>query len=189
MAAEGLRGVCVALEAAALPVVRITPRQARDFAKPTGELAKTDALDARVLALSTDAAQTRIRTLKRQLQAIGKMRGQRHIWGGRAAVRNVLYMATLSVICYELAFRDFYAGLKARGKPSKVAMVAVMRKLIVVLNARMREWKTHFPIKDRQLLSQSDRKDRGRDHNKARRSRKESPLPFGRAQRTDRVRG
>lgn len=243
------QGVLDALYEAGLPVVRINPRQARDFAKSTGQLAKTDALDARILALlasagevltlrrytppaqwqrqlvewqkahahlrdmlageqqflttSTDATvrrgtRNRIKTLKRQLQAIdarmaeqvqgqpelaplasvkgvgpvtqatlaghlpelgtlsgkaiaklvgvaplnrdsGTMRGTRSIWGGRAEVRCVLYMAALSVIRYEPAFHDYYARLKARGKPSKVALVAVMRKLIVVLNARMRD--------------------------------------------------
>lgn len=238
-----------ALHTAGLPMVRINPRQARDFAKSTGQLAKTDALDARMLALmaaagdlmalqpyvpSADwqrelaelqrahahlrdllsreqqflaisrdkairrATQTRLKLLERQLARIdtamakaveaqpslaplttikgvgpvtqatlaslvpelgsisgkaaaklvgvaplnrdsGTMRGTRSIWGGRAQVRAVLYMAALSAVRHEPTFKAFYAHLKARGKPSKVALVAVMRKLIVVLNARMRD--------------------------------------------------
>lgn len=243
------QGMLDALYAAGLPVVRLNPRQARDFAKASGQLAKTDALDAKVLAAIAAAgellqlqpytprtpwqrelaelqrthghvgtmlrrerqflgtvhdiklrrrAQARIRTLRRQLADVdarmaeqvraqpsliplatikgvgpvtqatlasrlpelghltgkaaaklvgvaplnhdsGMMRGTRCIWGGRADVRAVLYMATLSVIHHDPTFRTFYAHLRARGKAAKVALVAVMRKLVVVLNARMRD--------------------------------------------------
>lgn len=243
------QGALDALYAAGLSMVRINPRQVRDFAKSTGQLAKTDALDARVLALmaatdplmhlqryvpaadwqrrlaelqrththlrallsreqqflaiSTDkaicrGARARMRMFRRQLAVIdaamaqvvgeqrsldplatvkgvgpitqatlasmlpelgrmsgkaaaklvgvaplnrdsGTMRGTRSIWGGRAQVRAALYMAALSAIHHDPVFRAFYARLKARGKASKVAIVAAMRKLIVVLNARMRD--------------------------------------------------
>lgn len=243
------QGVLDHLYAAGLPMVRVNPRQARDFAKSTGQLAKTDRLDARVLALMAAAGglmklqpyvpvadwqrqlaelqrahahlrnaisreqqflaissdkrirrgtHARLRMLKRQLAVLdiamgkavdaqpsliplktvkgvgpvtratiasllpelgtlngkaaaklvgvaplnrdsGTMRGARSIWGGRAQVRSALYMAALTVIRHEPAFKAFYARLKARGKPSKVALVAVMRKLLVVLNARMRD--------------------------------------------------
>lgn len=69
----------------------------------------------------------------------GKMQGQRHIWGGRMAVRNALYMATLSAIRWEPTIREFFIRLKAKGKASKVALVACMRKVLVILNARMRD--------------------------------------------------
>lgn len=234
------------LHAAGLPVVRINPRQARDFAKATGQLAKTDALDARVLAHAASvleliryqpaepwqrqlaeyhkrrahvllmlqqersrskqlsdpwlkrqaqSAQQRLIKMRKQLdQRIsqllakqpqlkvllkakgvgqvtlsalasqlpelgrltgkaasklagvaplardsGQSRGARSIWGGRAQVRTALYMATLSAIRYEPALRAFYQQLRARGKPGKVAIVAAMRKLLVILNARMRD--------------------------------------------------
>lgn len=234
------------LHAVGLPVVRINPRQARDFAKATGQLAKTDALDARVLAhmaavltltpyrpaarwqqqlaqyqkrrvqvletiqqerqrLSqlTDAwlrqqGQAALRhwqdmlkeldgriaeqlaqqpqlarlqqikgvgpvllsTLAGQLPELGQLdgkaiaklvgvaplacdsgtqRGARRIWGGRAGIRAALYMATLTAVRYEPRLRDFYQTLRARGKPAKVALVAAMRKLLVILNARMRD--------------------------------------------------
>lgn len=235
-----------ALHAAGLPAVRLNARQGRDFARATGQLAKTDRLDARVLAHMAQAmtltpyqpraawqrrlrqwvqrrqhvmrmlAQERQRldrmddpVLRRSMQAhlrsltamlvtldrgikeqlaaqqslvplgtvkgvgpglqamlaaqlpelghisgkevaklvgvapmardSGKMRGKREIWGGRAPIRQVLYMAALSALRHEPRLREFYQGLRARGKPAKVAIVAVMRKLLVILNARMRD--------------------------------------------------
>lgn len=240
------RAALAALFAAGLPMVRINPRQARDFAKATGQLAKTDRLDARVLAhmahaLSLvpyqprSAAQGKLaewvlqrshvvqmRVAERQRLAVlsdptlrplvqdhitaltgdlatldeaigqqldaapalatlravkgvgpvllatlacqlpelgqfngkaiaklagvaplsrdsGTMRGKRTIWGGRDTVRAALYMAALSAMRYEPRLRDFYQGLRARGKPAKVAIVAVMRKLLIILNARLRD--------------------------------------------------
>ncbi|WP_146092061.1 transposase, partial [Xanthomonas codiaei] len=69
----------------------------------------------------------------------GLMRGVRHIWGGRACVRQVLYMATLVAVRFNPALRDFYQRLRERGKAGKVALVAAMRKLLVILNAKMRD--------------------------------------------------
>lgn len=69
----------------------------------------------------------------------GTWHGQRRISGGRAVIREALYMAALTAIRYEPKLRDFYAGLKAKGKASKVALVAVMRKMLVILNARKRD--------------------------------------------------
>ena len=68
----------------------------------------------------------------------GERRGVRGIWGGRAGIRAVLYMATLTAVRYEPALKNFYQSLRSRGKPAKVALVACMRKLLVILNARMR---------------------------------------------------
>jgi transposase len=69
----------------------------------------------------------------------GTLRGQRMIWGGRKEVRQALYMATLSAIRSNPPIRDFYQRLKAKGKPSKVALTACMRKLLVMLNAMLRD--------------------------------------------------
>ncbi|APP79463.1 IS110 family transposase [Xanthomonas hortorum] len=69
----------------------------------------------------------------------GKMRGLRQIRGGRIEVRNVLYMACLSAIQHEPRIREFYRSLRVRGKPGKVAVVAAMRKMLVILNARARD--------------------------------------------------
>lgn len=68
----------------------------------------------------------------------GKMRGKRTIFGGRATVRAMLYMATLSAIRSNPPIKDFYERLRKAGKVHKVAMVACMRKLLTVLNAMMK---------------------------------------------------
>lgn len=69
----------------------------------------------------------------------GVMRGRRSIWGGRAAVRSVLYMATVAAVRCNTVFKAFYARLRAAGKPAKVALTATMRKLLVALNAIARD--------------------------------------------------
>lgn len=235
-----------AMHDAGLPVVRINPRQGRDFARATGQLAKTDRLDACVLArmgqvldlpryepksawqrrlsewtqrrtqvvdmlaaerqraavlsdpglkrlarlhiaglertrqeldrqiaeqVRAQPALAQLRSLKGVgpvLQAIlacelpelgrlsgkaiaklagvaplardsGTMRGRRTIWGGRPQIRSPLYMAAMSASRFDPRLRAFHAGLRARGKAGKVAIVAVMRKMLVILNARMRD--------------------------------------------------
>jgi transposase len=75
----------------------------------------------------------------------GKHRGERHIRGGRAAVRSALYMATLSAVGYDPPMSATYRRLIAKGKPSKVAMTACMRKLLIRLNARLRDARTATP--------------------------------------------
>lgn len=234
------------LSAAQIWVCRINPRQARDFAKGLGCLAKTDAIDARVLAemgqlishrmnvyvpptpevndlaqwvhrrvqvvasiqqhrqqLSAYAGKIRtltkatIRSLEKELSALdahirelsrplvgsaltsmkgigaviqaaliadlpelghlsrtqisklvgvaplncdsGPHIGKRTIWGGRAKVRQVLYMAALSAIRWQPEIRVFYKRLREKGKAGKVALVACMRKMLVILNARKRD--------------------------------------------------
>lgn len=241
--------IAAALTSAGLPVVRINPRQARDFARATGELAKTDAIDARVLALFAERIRPEVRTLpdeearaldallsrRRQLvemrtgernrlqtaggvvrtgieahirwleaqvgemdeelrkriqqssewrrkdfvlrsapgvgptvsltllagvpelgtlnrQKVSKLvgiaplncdsgthRGRRRIWGGRADVRSVLYMGTLSAIRHNPVIRAFYERLIAVGKAPKVALVACMRKLLTILNRMLKD--------------------------------------------------
>jgi transposase len=65
----------------------------------------------------------------------GKFRGRRAIWGGRASVRSALYMAALTARRCNPLIRAFAERLADAGKPSKVVMVACMRKLLVCLNA------------------------------------------------------
>jgi transposase len=242
------RPLTAALVQAQLPVAVVNPRQVRDFARATGQLAKTDRIDAAVLALfaervrpevreladealqELDALMTRRRQLlemitaehnrslvaprpvqkriqkhvdwlKRELagvdadldQAIqsspawrakenllrsvpgvgpvlsrtliaelpelgtlnrreiaalvgvaplnrdsGSLRGQRIIWGGRASVRAALYMAAVSSTRFNPVIRTFYQRLRDKGKPAKVALVACMRKLLVILNSMLR---------------------------------------------------
>lgn len=224
------RGFLIALQHAGIEVARINPRQARDFAKSLGQLAKTDRADAAVLrdlanvlarhekrscylapqpdeqreilkdlmvrrrqlvempvaekhrlevARKTMARSilSSVKFLDKQIAALdkeiddhindhfdgmrelltsvkgvsklvgvaplssdsGKHRGQRHVWGGRAPVRAVLYMAALVACRRNPVIRAFYERLLAAGKPKKVALVACMRKLLTILNAMVRD--------------------------------------------------
>ncbi len=236
------------LAAAGLPVLVINPRHVRAFAKATGQLAKTDRLDAAVLALFAERLRPALRALPRadtaelseqvlrrrqlvdmitaesnrralvskavrrrldvhitwlqrelahveaELQRVidasphwsardellqttpgigprvshslvallpelgtlsdrhlsalvgvapfnddsGGTRGVRHISGGRAVVRSVLYMAALVGVRYNPVLKAFYQRLRAKGKPAKVALVACMRKLLTILNTMVR---------------------------------------------------
>lgn len=236
------------LAAKGLPVAVINPRQARDFAKATGQLAKTDLVDAAVLAAFARAIRPAVRPIKdvdtrelddlvtrrrqlidmrvqetlrlstasnlqrksvtahiawldkrivkldddlskrlrasdawrtkddllqgipgvgaitsltmlakcpelgqmnrREIAALvgvaprandsGKHRGKRFVWGGRADVRAVLYMATVSAIRCNHDIKAFAARLKQAGKPAKVIIVACMRKLLTIMNAMVK---------------------------------------------------
>ena len=75
----------------------------------------------------------------------GRRRGERHIRGGRREVRRALYMAALAVARVPGPLRDFAQRLKAKGKPSKVALIAVARKLLVIANAVIRDGRAWDP--------------------------------------------
>jgi transposase len=241
------RKVATTLLAASLSVAVVNPRHVRDFARSLGQLAKTDEIDARVLArfaeavrpepsrLSEEAAEqlreleqrrrqlvgmitaerNRLRTVTRtadhieehlrwleeqvkrvekekegliqsdpeleakaallrtvpgvgpslsatllgslpelgllnrkQIAALvgvaplnwdsGKLKGKRVVWGGRAHVRSVLYMAAMVATRSNPVIRALYERLCQAGKPKKVALVAAMRKLLIILNSMMR---------------------------------------------------
>lgn len=247
------RTVVAAFGAAGVPVVVVNPRQVRDFAKATGRLAKTDAIDAQVLAEFGAKVQPELRPLPtteqdelrallaradqvqqmlvaektRLLQALGRsdrqplrkkikrhiaflerelheldadlddqlrrspvwreqddllqsvpgiasktartmlavlpelgtvtaaaisklaglaplnrdsgtMRGKRRIGGGRSRIRRALYMAVLTGLRCNPVIKDLYTRLVAAGKPKMVALVACMRKLLVILNAMLK---------------------------------------------------
>lgn len=244
-----------ALATAGVPVVVVNPRQVRRFAEATGRLAKTDALDAAVLAHFAEAVRPAVRPLpdadtqalaalvarrrqlidmrtaeqnrlplaaaavargirdhvawlNRQLDWVGRELaaaieaspawrakddllqsvpgvgpvvshtlltdlpelgalsgrriaalvgvapvakdsgrhcGARRIAGGRAGVRATLYMACLSAVRHNPLLRAFYTRLRAAGKAVKVAQVAAMRKLLVILNAMIRDNRTWDP--------------------------------------------
>lgn len=68
----------------------------------------------------------------------GQSRGKRKIWGGRAAVRRALFMATLVATRYNPTIKAFYQRLCATGKPKMTAIVACMRKLLCILNAMIK---------------------------------------------------
>ena len=237
-----------ALAVANLPVVVVNPRQVRDFARATGKLAKTDVLDAHVLAHFAEAIrpasrsipdsetqalnalvarrnqvismlvaeknrlhtsrppvsqriQLHIDWLKQEMDDIdqglkkmlhdspvwrekenllrtvpgvgpqlavsilaylpeigtlnrkriaalvgvapfnrdsGTLRGKRAVWGGRSRIRATLYMAALVASRYNPVISAFYQRLLAAGKAKKVALTACMRKLLVILNAMLK---------------------------------------------------
>jgi transposase len=68
----------------------------------------------------------------------GTLHGKRTIWGGRATVRQALYMAAVSATRHNPIIRVFYQRLIAAGKPAKVALTACMRKLLIICNALLR---------------------------------------------------
>ena len=69
----------------------------------------------------------------------GRFQGKRTTWGGRARVRSVLYMAALVACRRNPVIRAFYDRLLARGKAKKVALIACMHKLLIILNAMVRD--------------------------------------------------
>jgi transposase len=75
----------------------------------------------------------------------GRHRGRRTAWGGRSEVRTALYMSALASLTHNPPLRAFYERLVAEGKPRKVALVAVMRKLLVALNAMARDGRRWDP--------------------------------------------
>jgi transposase len=78
----------------------------------------------------------------------GRFRGERHIQGGRAMVRSALYMATLAAVRFNPVIAAFYRRLRDDGKKFKVALTACMRKLLVRLNAMLRDrvpWREKSP--------------------------------------------
>ena len=68
----------------------------------------------------------------------GTLRGKRSIWGGRAHLRNMVYMGALAGIRFNPVIKPFYQRLIDAGKAKKVALVACMRKLLVILNAMLK---------------------------------------------------
>jgi len=78
----------------------------------------------------------------------GERNGVRVIWGGRKAVRRVIYLAALSATRFNADMKAFYQRLRARGKPPKVALIAVARKLVILANTLVTEdrtWQTRMP--------------------------------------------
>ena len=75
----------------------------------------------------------------------GAYRGKRKIGGGRKRVRDALYMAALNAVRRADTFKAFYTRLRQAGKPAKLALIAVARKLLTILNAMMRDRKPYRP--------------------------------------------
>lgn len=81
----------------------------------------------------------------------GAFRGRRAIWGGRAQVRHMLFMAARTAVRHNPVIKTYYERLIARGKPYKVAMIACMRKMLTILNAMARTqtpWNPNFQARN-----------------------------------------
>jgi transposase len=76
----------------------------------------------------------------------GKFRGKRFIWGGRADLRSVLYMAALTAMRFNDAIRSFAQRLKNTGKPNKIVIVACMRKLLTIMNSIIKHSSPWHPL-------------------------------------------
>jgi len=76
----------------------------------------------------------------------GTLRGKRTVWGGRGALRTALYMATLVATRHNPVLRAFYQRLCDAGKPKKVALIACMRKLLIILNSMIKNHRTWNPV-------------------------------------------
>ena len=87
----------------------------------------------------------------------GQRRGRRHIGDGRAKVRHALYMAVVAALKNNARLRGVYDRLIKAGKPVKVAIVAVMRKLLVMLNAMLRNGETWEPDARKRRERRADR--------------------------------
>ena len=75
----------------------------------------------------------------------GTLKGKRYIRGGRASVRSALYMAAMSAIQHNSLIKGYYQRLLAAGKEKKVALIACVHKLLIILNAMVREQKKWCP--------------------------------------------
>lgn len=76
----------------------------------------------------------------------GTQRGRRTIWGGRGEARAMLFLAAQSAARWNAPLRGFYDRLVARGKPKKAALAAVARKLLVAINAMLRDGRSWQPL-------------------------------------------
>jgi transposase len=122
---------------------------ASDFWRIKDEIIRSVPGAGRVLSVTLLASLPELGGLnRRQIAALvgvaplncdsGTLRGSRHIWGGRAAVRTALYMATISAIRCNPVIAAFNRRLRAAGKKPKVAITACMRKLLTILNSMLR---------------------------------------------------
>ena len=84
----------------------------------------------------------------------GKRKGYRRVWGGRALIRSILYMATLSAVRCNPVIRSFYKRLIAAGKKPKVSLTACMRKLLIIINSMVRNgslWNQNYFLETQQI--------------------------------------
>ena len=118
------------LPAIALGAKEVVDASGRDLGELLLEL--TDGIGFDVVIEATGAPHAPAGAVK------GTRRGGRHVRGGRAAVRRILYLAALSAVRHNPALKSFRDRLSARGKKPKVILTAVARKLLVIANAVIR---------------------------------------------------
>ncbi len=75
----------------------------------------------------------------------GAFKGRKTIWGGRAELRNTLHMGVIAAIRCDGTIKHTYRRLRDKGKPHKLATTAILRKMIVQLNAMLRDQLTYNP--------------------------------------------
>jgi transposase len=105
-------------------------------------VAKTLLIDLRELGTLTNKQIAALAGLAPITRDSGMMRGKRRVRAGRASVRTALYLAAMTGARYNPVLKDFYQRLRAAGKPPKVAFIAVAHKLLVILNAMVRDQTT-----------------------------------------------
>ena len=76
----------------------------------------------------------------------GRLPGKAHIRGGRPCVRVALYLAALSAVRCDAGFKARYQAMKAAGKPSKVALIAIARQIVVVANTMLKDGRAYAPV-------------------------------------------
>ena len=101
---------------------------------------------------ATDKQLTSLAGLAPMNRDSGSKNGKRYITGGRSVVRTSLYMATVASIKWNYIIKGFYQKLRAKGKPVKVAIVAAMHKLLLIIKSvinRQNKWVENYEIKSR----------------------------------------
>lgn len=142
----------------------IAARLRQDELRPRAEILQSASGAGPILAATCIALVPELGTLpNRKISALvglapfidqsGERDGRRHIEGGRARVRKVLYMASLAAIRHNPAIKAFHDRLRGNGKPPKVAIVACMRKFITILNAMLRDGALWEPRKQTELAA------------------------------------
>jgi transposase len=144
------------LQTAAMPVIVVNPRRVRDYAKSQGWIAKTDRIDARVLAEFATSPRLPVRELPdaqtRQRKALIARKHQlveihvaerNHLEHATdrvltQSIRSALYMPLLAVIRCNPAIRQFYQRLVDHGKAKMTALVAALRKLLTIANTMLK---------------------------------------------------
>ena len=139
------RRYCDALDAELQAFLKADPQLTRRYAILTSipgigpTIAATLLAEMRELGSANSAEVAALAGLAPMNRDSGMMRGKKTIRGGRVMARNILYMASVSAVRWNLDLKVFYERLRKAGKPFKVAITAVMRKLLILANTLLKE--------------------------------------------------